>query len=780
MSWLASSDPLALLAISAGQINGPAQDSPADATTELDADQRFIQLGEPVPIVFARFRNSKGGILVSPGATEARYENDLSNSVTAYYHLVVSEGEIDSIPVKDVFQRACRVGSHVQTYSRRAGTWAPGNFVVQRAGYDLPQCPYYCGSIGLYPRMSTISFNVTIPDGFDQWRRQVHLFVRGGMHVTRLSDSIFGPSDSFADLILWLLQNVERVPATMIDASALSAADAFLEYYGLTCNMVLEESSSLPELMASMAPYFLLCDSNNDGKRGLRPLLPADNATGALNVGAIQPVYVFREDLIIADSLEIEYTSLADRKPFVVQALWRQQTESGIGLVRTLEMRYQGTAESGPYEVHDLSAFCTSELHAARVAAYTLAKRIFTTHTIRFSARPQNHSVLVQVGDIIVVGFDRQVTYFQPSSSSFFYQVARITKSADGSVEYEAVHFPADEQNRSLLALAVVSATGTGLQLPIYRSGVTCDTNSATDETLPEDEGIDPGDENDLDIGSGGTGSATGSVAVTPSLPAYDTGSTGDAGGQGNDTSTGGDGLDGDSPTLSGPGLAGQPLCVSDASGPVQWYADGAAIPGATDPCYTPGPGDIGKKIYATNGGVPSNETEIGYINPQFASGGGIKATITVSYVVDTEIRFCPDDSINTDTSGGNTVSYTFTYPIVSAEVYTFDAVNNTQIGAAQSYSISCGNNVYCPRNGNMRLVRGDGGSATVQFIWGSSYNTTTDRKYELFGSTSITSVKLTEDHPTYGKKGTEVLDLGLLEAITNGASKITLGQTVA
>ena len=171
MTWIAASDPLALVAIQAGQVNNPAVQEGAAGGGRLDTQQRAVELGEPVPIAFARRRNGKGGVLISPGATEARFENDTSNAVTASYHLVLSEGQIDSIPVKDVFQRACRVGSHTQTYNRRAGTWAPGNYVVARAGYDMPECPYYCGSVGLYPGMSTASFQVTIPDGFDQWNR---------------------------------------------------------------------------------------------------------------------------------------------------------------------------------------------------------------------------------------------------------------------------------------------------------------------------------------------------------------------------------------------------------------------------------------------------------------------------------------------------------------------------------------------------------------------------------------------------------------------------------
>jgi hypothetical protein len=501
MTWIAAADPLAIIAIQSGQVNAPTG-SEAPTNTQLDAQQRFIALGEPVPIVFARCRNDRGGILISPGASEARFTNDESNNVTASYHLPISEGQIGSIAVKDVFQRACRVGSHTQTYNRRAGSWAPGNFLVQRAGKNLPTAPFFCGSVGLYSGISTLSFSVTIPDGFDQYNRQVHLFIRGGMYVTRIYDSVFGPSDNFADLVKWLMVNTSRVPTAMIDNAALTQAATFLEYNKLTCNCELTSSTNLSELLAGWAPYFLLGESNDGGKKGLRPLLPT-TATGAINTGAIVPEFTFTEDLILPGTIEINYLSLADRLPFVAQIIWRQQLDSDIGITRTAEVRYTGTAASGPYESHDLSAFCTNETHAVKVGAYILAKRFYPTHVIRFTARPQAHNVLISVGDIISVDLQRQATNYVASSHHYLYQVERIAKTLAGDVTYEATHFPVDNQNRSLIALDVAAAVGTGMIIPNIRTGVTCDSNSATDNSIPSEEYIEPGDINDPTDGTG-------------------------------------------------------------------------------------------------------------------------------------------------------------------------------------------------------------------------------------------------------------------------------------
>mgnify|MGYP006276919115 CR=1 FL=1 len=595
MTWIAASDPLALVAIQAGQVNTPSVQDGAAGGGKLDTQQRAVEFGEPVPIAFARRRNGKGGVLISPGATEARFENDTTNAVTASYHLVLSEGQIDSIPVKDVFQRACRVGSHTQTYGRRAGTWAPGNYIVARAGYDMPECPYYCGSVGLYPGMSTLSFQVTIPDGFDQWNRQVHLFIRGGMYVTRLVDAVTGPSDNFADLVQWMLSSTGRVPAGLIDTAALSSAATFLEVNGLTCNCWLTESKNYSDLLAQWAPYFLLGESNSNGKKGLRPLLPV-NANGTIKTTAITPEYVFAEDTILPDSLEIQYTSLADRQPFVAQVTWRQQLEDDIGMIRTAEVRYSGTATAGPYESHDLSEFCTSEDHAVKVGAYILAKRVYTTHTVRFTARPQAHNTLVTPGDIVRIRLQRQATAASVTTHDYLYQVERISKTLAGELSYECTHFPVDDQSRSLVALDVSQATGSGILLNSNKTGVGCDINSASDNSIPAEAYIVPG--SPYDPGSEiGTNIASGLPPIN--LPATYAGSG--YGGQGQSENQ--DPLPEPSPNPSD-GLDGQAAANEITQADV--VASGLPASSSLDPISTGNP-SAAVRIYVIMGNVFCN-----------------------------------------------------------------------------------------------------------------------------------------------------------------------------
>lgn len=522
MTWISATDPLALVAITAGQIGTPIEERGAAGDSRLDVAQEAIAIGSPVPIVFARRRDDAGGILVSPGATEARFENDNDNAVTASYHLVVSEGQIDSIPVKDIFQRSCRVGSHTQTYNRRAGEWEPGNFIVARDGYELPECPYYCGTVGTYPDMSTLSFTSgLIPDGFDYWNRQVHAFIRGGMRVTRLEDSVLGPSDSFADLAKWLMLNSSRLPTELIDDDALEDADLFLRTNGFWCNCELKESRNYEDLIATWGKYFLLGPSNSGGKKGLRPVLPT-TTIGSIDISRITPVYEFSDDTIMPDTFEVSYTSLSDRLPFVAQMTWRQQLEDDFGIVRTAEVRFANTADVGPYESHDLSEFCTTEQHAVRVGAYIVAKRVYTSHTARFTAKPETHNTLVNPGDIVRVRMARIATTFEAGFHDYLYQVERIIKTLAGDVSYELTHFPVNSQGSSLVALAVSQAVGTGIVLTSNRTGISCDINSSTDDTIPDEEftiGTEFDFGTELDLGDEGLDFSGGGDVLGPYAP---------------------------------------------------------------------------------------------------------------------------------------------------------------------------------------------------------------------------------------------------------------------
>ncbi len=474
----------------------------AQGNNSLDVAQRGAIIGDVIPIVFARRVDGVGGVLISPAATEARFENSVINEVTAYYHLVLGEGPMDSLQVRDVFQRSCRVGAFSQTYDKRAGPWEPGNFIVPRDGYTTPEAPSYCGTGGLYTGLVTLSFQATYPDGVDQWNRQVHCFVRGGLHVTRLLDNVTGPSNNVADLLRYLLRKSSRVPDAQVDAAgSFLAAATFTNVNGFWFNGSINTSSNLRDWIGNRLRYFLLRLTRVGGKETLKPLLPT-NPDGSIKTTAVDWEFAFTEEHVIPGSFDIEYTPLADRKPFAVLVLWRQQDDLGIPLIRTTEVRYPGTALEGPFEQHDLSSFCASENHAVKAGTYILSRRNHIKHRLRIGVKPDAFNPTLAPGSRVRVRLERTPSTGAASVHDYLYEVDRIGKNLSGQVQLELTHFPIDNTFASVVAKEVASAVGAGFVLPTGLSGITCDVNSSGDTSVPADTSLDPSEWGIFDDGS--------------------------------------------------------------------------------------------------------------------------------------------------------------------------------------------------------------------------------------------------------------------------------------
>lgn len=483
-------NPLKLLVYQNGLVVTPLHEAAALGQRRLDAQQRAITLGEPVPIVFCRRVGGVGGVLVSPGATEGRYSNDpTTNTLTVRLQLVLSEGDLPQLKLKDVFQQACRVGTWRQTYNRRAGSWTPGNFITTVSGFEKWDCPVYCGTSGTYANLTTLSFINQFGFASTNWDKQVHCFVREGMQVTRIIDSTLGSSNNVIDLALYLIRQSSRLPEDMLDTASMLIAAQFTNANGLFYNGVFEESTNLEDWLQDISLNFLLRFSDKNGKKAFLPRLPY-NEDYTIKTTAITWVFGFTEEHITPDGFEIEYIPLSERKPICAQMLWREQPDDDIGIVRTTEVRFSGEAANGPYEQYDLTQFCTSENHAVKVGTYIIARRKYVTHTVRLRVKPDAYNGTLVVGDIVRVQLRRETDVDAVSLHDYLYEVERINKSITGAVELDLVHFPVDSQNRSIIAQIVGPAVGVNYNLATGREDFTCDDSGRrTDNTELTDEG---------------------------------------------------------------------------------------------------------------------------------------------------------------------------------------------------------------------------------------------------------------------------------------------------
>ena len=542
-------EPLFLLSAQTGLSVAELQAQAAEGNPDVSGPQAVLKTGEPIPIVFCRRRAlngvQTGGAMIAPKASEGSFSNNVvankiktggtwtdvtvTEEIYVKLLLVVSQGQIGAIQIRDMFYGNCRRGTYNQGHDARAGSWPPGNTiddyieadVAQDSGgfYPLPsnpitdkvyrlgnslysvvtknaagatqeyflnyqehKMPTFCGTSGSYSGLTTLSFEITLAGSTD-WNKQISAFVREGLQVTRIVGGGAGSSDNFVDLAKYLMLQSGRLPSDLIDDSSLAIAANFTDTNKFLFNGVVTKSENLSDWLQKTSYNFLLRLTNTNGKFGLRPRLPY-NADYTIKTTAITPEFTFTEDHVLSGGFEIDFVSLEDREPVCVVAQWRQQPEADFGLVRTVNVRYQGEAASGPFVSMDLSGYCVTENHAIKAATYKLATRKNVTHHLRLRVRERSYNSSLVVGDIVRVRLQRETSEGEIQHHDKVYEIARIEKTFGSLIKYDLTHFPIDNQGRSIVAKAVNDAVGAGNVINVGRSTHDCDTNSSTSTTV--------------------------------------------------------------------------------------------------------------------------------------------------------------------------------------------------------------------------------------------------------------------------------------------------------
>lgn len=420
----------------------------------LQVNQSAVVVGNTVPLIFCREVSSVGGVMVSPPCVRCGFQVPVSGEITVNYLCVLSEGNLSAVSSTDVWLGGRKISTltspaYEQTYGGLPSSLALYNdFYV---GDDAFIYPSEIGSGGSLAGLSLAGVRATYGVG-GAWASAVHCFVRSGVEVTRLIDNTAGPSNNFADLVLYLLRSTGRMPDDLIDSAALLTAAKFTDAEGFFFNGVLAASTSLRDYLSKVAPLFLLMVSSVDGKTGLRPVLPITGTFG-IDTGAITPAVTYGMEDMVIGSYQQQFYPLSDRKFFRCVMSWRQQTADEAPVIASTIVGYTGYATAGPYEAYDLSDFCVTEAHAIKVGRYILAKRRYSTHSISFRLRPGAASR--EPGDIVRVTLNRISSAGDAFAFSRLYQVNSVTEAPTGEVAIEADHFPVNASGNSLIAAEI-------------------------------------------------------------------------------------------------------------------------------------------------------------------------------------------------------------------------------------------------------------------------------------------------------------------------------------
>nr|BAR30417.1 unnamed protein product [uncultured Mediterranean phage uvMED] len=278
---------------------------------------------------------------------------------------------------------------------------------------------------------------------------QSHIFVEQGIEVERLTWGGTGSSPFYGDLVNYLMNSTQVLKPDQIDRDSLILANRLNERYDMYFNGVLQTTNSLAEWMTRTAPYFLLTPRQVDGKYGLWPVCPI-NSANELSRGRTVPVLTVTRDDIVQGSYGRSYISVKDRRPVCLVMVYRDQPSDNVGQTVTVEVRYPGTALSGPFESHDLTEFCCRAEQAVYAARYILAKRRYTTHTVSFTMA--RRAAQLKPGDIIKVDLALDTTDGAGITDAIFYQIESLAEGQGGSVAIEATHFPTFGNDVSLVA----------------------------------------------------------------------------------------------------------------------------------------------------------------------------------------------------------------------------------------------------------------------------------------------------------------------------------------
>lgn len=308
----------------------------------------------------------------------------------------------------------------------------------------------FAGSGGSFAGMTTLAVRGTYAAStdIDAVKQQVRCFIRNGVIVSRVlggTDS----SDSFPDLVNYLLTRASSASSSLIDLPSLQAAEYFTSSYGLRFNGVVANSVNLRDYFSRVSPFFLLRFVQINGKFGLKPVLPL-LSDYSLSLLPIVPAFTFNDNNIVAGSFQKQYISTSDRKPFCALMTWRSQSTAFFGVPQTTEVRYAGTAVNGPFEQYDMEEFCTTADHAAFVGKYIIASRKHVTHTVSFQTTEFTSNLVPT--DIVRVTWDYGSSFALGEATSVLYQVDSVSEGADGVFRVEATHFPTTATGASQVA----------------------------------------------------------------------------------------------------------------------------------------------------------------------------------------------------------------------------------------------------------------------------------------------------------------------------------------
>ena len=267
-----------------------------------------------------------------------------------------------------------------------------------------------------YSDLATVGLNIRSSLEINKLE-QFSVYVNEGLgqNLLELDESAHHFPDVLYDLLTSKRYGVGSILSReLIDLDSFKAAHRFCDKRHYFFDGAITEKVNIRTWATEAANNNLLDLCISGGRFALKPVVTFD--------GPEKITGLFTAGNILDDTFKMSYIDQQDRLAPIITVRWREERESGGGnkkglfpVTREVTVRETKTSDLAPVSQIDMTQYCTSLDHAIDRAKYECRYRRLVTHTVAFKTVPSEANV--QVGSIIKVGMET-VRYDQPRNGA--------------------------------------------------------------------------------------------------------------------------------------------------------------------------------------------------------------------------------------------------------------------------------------------------------------------------------------------------------------------------
>lgn len=286
--------------------------------------------------------------------------------------------------------------------------------------------------------------------------QELSAYIKKGIQVKKFVSNGLGSSNLFPEIAYHLLTDKingagDLIGVLSIDEESIKRAAYFCKNNHFFWDGVITENQNLREFIYQQASYCFLDFTIIGGKFALKPSVPykfgdsiqVGSGTwkimpGEIDAGAKPPIKALFTDGNTKD-LKVSFLSPEERQLFQAKVMYREETENGFAETKVIEVKLsegEGGSSKDPYEVFDMSVFCTNKAHALQFAKFALRVRQKVDHGIKFKTTPQS-AMHLEPGQYF--------RYYSESTHTDRFANGVITD--DGTIQSQVELLPGSEHN---------------------------------------------------------------------------------------------------------------------------------------------------------------------------------------------------------------------------------------------------------------------------------------------------------------------------------------------